>query len=143
MQARLNSSHTPASGETEKRWPLPFREFITLMALLMSTTAMSIDIMLPALPDIGAALGVRDASSLPLVVTVFILGMAIGQLVWGPLSDRFGRRRPLFRPGPGVGQRQYRRRRRWRAARRVHRLRQADRRRGVLSLLRECLRGGG
>ena len=60
------------------------------MALLMSMTAMSIDIMLPALPDIGATLGVRDASNLPLVVTVFMLGMAIGQLVWGPLADRFG-----------------------------------------------------
>ncbi len=92
----MNSPDIPIAGETAKRWPLPFREFITLMALLMSTTAMSIDIMLPALPDIGAALGVSDASSLPLVVTVFILGMAIGQLVWGPLSDRFGRRRPLL-----------------------------------------------
>jgi DHA1 family bicyclomycin/chloramphenicol resistance-like MFS transporter len=62
----------------------------------MSMTAMSIDILLPALPEIGATLGVPDVSNLPLVVTVFMLGMAIGQLVWGPLSDRLGRRRPLF-----------------------------------------------
>ena len=66
------------------------------MALLMSMTAMSIDILLPALPEIGASLGVRDAGNLPLVVTVFMLGMAIGQLVWGPLADRFGRRSPLL-----------------------------------------------
>ena len=66
------------------------------MALLMSMTAMSIDILLPALPEIGASLGVRDAGNLPLVVTVFMFGMAIGQLVWGPLADRFGRRRPLL-----------------------------------------------
>ena len=66
------------------------------MALLMSMTAMSIDIMLPALPDIGATLGVRDDSKLPLVVTIFLFGMAIGQLIWGPLADRFGRRRPLL-----------------------------------------------
>jgi DHA1 family bicyclomycin/chloramphenicol resistance-like MFS transporter len=96
MWAHLNSPDIHIAGETEKLWPLPFREFITLMGLLMSTTAMSIDIMLPALPDIGATLGVGDTGSLPLVVTVFILGMAIGQLVWGPLSDRFGRRRPLL-----------------------------------------------
>lgn len=82
--------------ETATRLPLPFREFFALMALLMAMSAMSIDIMLPALPDIGAALGVQDASNLPLVVTVFMLGMAIGQLVWGPLADRFGRRRPLL-----------------------------------------------
>jgi MFS transporter, DHA1 family, multidrug resistance protein len=92
----LNSPDIHTSDETAARLPLPFREFIALMALLMSMTAMSIDIMLPALPDIGAALGVRDTSNLPLVVTVFMLGMAIGQLVWGPLADRFGRRRPLL-----------------------------------------------
>jgi MFS transporter, DHA1 family, multidrug resistance protein len=84
------------SDEIATRLPLPFREFIGLMALLMSMTAMSIDILLPALPEIGASLGVRDAGNLPLVVTVFMLGMAIGQLVWGPLADRFGRRSPLL-----------------------------------------------
>src|SRR5215470_16342380 len=84
------------ADEIAARLPLSFREFIGLMALLMSMSAMSIDILLPALPEIGATLGVRDASNLPLVVTVFMLGMAIGQLVWGPLADRFGRRRPLL-----------------------------------------------
>src|SRR5262245_3626649 len=69
---------------------------MALMALLMSMTAMSIDIMLPALPEIGVSLGVPEAAQLPLVVTIFIVGMAIGQLVWGPLADRFGRRRPLL-----------------------------------------------
>jgi DHA1 family bicyclomycin/chloramphenicol resistance-like MFS transporter len=92
----LTSHETPISDATAARLPLPLREFMALMALLMSMTAMSIDIMLPALPDIGASLGVRQTTQLPLVVTVFMVGMAIGQLVWGPLADRFGRRRPLL-----------------------------------------------
>src|SRR5436190_19759173 len=96
MKAHLSSPDNRTSDDAAARLPLPFREFLALMALLMSMTAMSIDIMLPALPDIGATLGVRDSSNLPLVVTIFMLGMAIGQLVWGPLADRFARRRPLW-----------------------------------------------
>jgi MFS transporter, DHA1 family, multidrug resistance protein len=92
----LSSPIARVSDATASRLPLPLREFTALMALLMSMTAMSIDIMLPALPEIGASLGVPDAARLPLVVTVFMVGMAIGQLVWGPLADRFGRRRPLL-----------------------------------------------
>ena len=92
----MTSPDTPISDATAARLPLPLREFMALMALLMSMTAMSIDIMLPALPQIGASLGVSDTAELPLVVTIFMVGMAIGQLVWGPLADRFGRRRPLL-----------------------------------------------
>ena len=92
----MNPPDTRISDATAARLPLPLREFMALMALLMSMTAMSIDIMLPALPEIGASLGVPDTAQLPLVVTIFMVGMAIGQLVWGPLADRFGRRRPLL-----------------------------------------------
>src|SRR5436189_3882658 len=96
MKAHLSSPDNRTSDDAAARLPLPFREFMALMALLMSMTAMSIDIMLPALPEIGASLGVSDTAELPLVVTIFMVGMAIGQLVWGPLADRFGRRRPLL-----------------------------------------------
>jgi MFS transporter, DHA1 family, multidrug resistance protein len=92
----LSSPDTDISDATAARLPLPLREFMALMALLMSMTAMSIDIMLPALPEIGMSLGLPDTAQLPLVVTIFMMGMAIGQLVWGPLADRFGRRRPLL-----------------------------------------------
>lgn len=73
-----------------------FPEFVAMMAALMALTAMSIDIMLPALPDIAAAFGVTDANAQQLVVTDYFLGFAAGQLLFGPLSDRYGRRAVLF-----------------------------------------------
>ncbi|MGE0699889.1 MAG: multidrug effflux MFS transporter [Hyphomicrobiaceae bacterium] len=76
--------------------PLSFREFIALLAWLMALTALSIDIMLPALPDIGTALGVTSENDRQLVVTGYLAGLAGGQLVWGHLSDRLGRRGPLL-----------------------------------------------
>ena len=76
--------------------PLPYVEFIGLMALLICTSALAIDIMLPSLPDIGAALGVAAASDLPLVISSFMVGMSTGQLFWGPLADRIGRRPALL-----------------------------------------------
>ncbi len=75
---------------------LSHAEFITLMALLMALTALSIDIMLPALPDIGRAFAVRTDNDRQLVVTSYLMGLAAGQLLWGPLSDRFGRKAPLL-----------------------------------------------
>ena len=75
---------------------MPYREFIVLMALLMAMTAMSIDIMLPALPEIGTALGAASDNDRQGVVIVYMLGLAGGQLFWGPLSDRLGRRTPLL-----------------------------------------------
>ncbi|WP_292895151.1 MULTISPECIES: multidrug effflux MFS transporter [unclassified Nitratireductor] len=71
-------------------------EFIALAAALMSLNALAIDIMLPALQQIGAELGVDDENARQYIVTAYIAGLGGGQLVFGPLSDRFGRRAPLF-----------------------------------------------
>lgn len=74
---------------------LPRREFIFLVAGLMMVDALAIDIMLPALPDIGRTFAVLNDNDRSLVITAFLVGFGLPQLVFGPLTDRFGRR-PLI-----------------------------------------------
>jgi DHA1 family bicyclomycin/chloramphenicol resistance-like MFS transporter len=73
-----------------------FAEFVALMATLMSLVALSIDAMLPALGEIGRELGAGNLNSVQLVVSVMFLGMAAGQLFYGPLSDSVGRKPALL-----------------------------------------------
>lgn len=76
--------------------PLSQTEFVALMAMLFATIAISIDAMLPALPDIAATLTPEAPNAAQLVVTSFVLGMGLGTLFAGPLSDRFGRKRVIM-----------------------------------------------
>jgi len=71
-------------------------EFIALMAALMALNALAIDVMLPALPYMGEALGIADENERQFVVSSYMLGMGIAVLAFGPLTDRFGRRLPLL-----------------------------------------------
>ena len=80
---------------------LGFGEFVALMALMMSLVAMSIDSMLPALADIGNDLGVARENDNQLIVTMIFLGLAVGQLIYGPMSDSTGRK-PAIYLGYGV-----------------------------------------
>lgn len=70
--------------------------FIALVAAIMALNALAIDIMLPAFPEIRSAMGVEDANHIQFVLTTYFAGFGIGQLLFGPISDRFGRRAPLF-----------------------------------------------
>ncbi len=74
------------------RKPLSQGEFIAMMAMLFATIALSIDAMLPALPQIAADLTPASSNQAQLVVTSFFFGMGFGTLIAGPLSDRFGRK---------------------------------------------------
>ena len=75
--------------------PLGPTEFIALIAMLFATIAFSIDAMLPALPEIAAELTPAAPNAAQLIITAFVLGMGIGTLFAGPLSDSFGRRRVI------------------------------------------------
>ena len=84
--------------KNEKRSQL---EFVILMAALMSIVALSIDAVLPALPKIGDYLSsVNETENQKLITTIF-LGLGFGQLIFGPLSDSFGRK-PMVYFGFGV-----------------------------------------
>lgn len=73
-----------------------FGEFVAMMATLMALTALSIDVMLPALPYMRADFALADPNSQQLVVASYVLGFAVGQLFQGPLSDIFGRKPVLL-----------------------------------------------
>jgi MFS transporter, DHA1 family, multidrug resistance protein len=73
-----------------------FLEFVVLAAATMSTQAIAIDAMLPAFPIIVQQLHVADPNHGQWIVTAYMTGLGVGQLFWGLLSDRFGRRPILF-----------------------------------------------
>jgi DHA1 family bicyclomycin/chloramphenicol resistance-like MFS transporter len=73
------------------------REFLGIVALCMAMAALSIDLLLPAFPAMREAFGLEpDATEISRVITAFFVGLGLGQLVYGPLSDRFGRKRVLY-----------------------------------------------
>ncbi|MEY4173910.1 MAG: hypothetical protein RI900_1075 [Actinomycetota bacterium] len=73
------------------------REFIGLVTALMATMALGIDLMLPAFPEMRQEFGFpADSTTVSWVITAYFLGVAIGPWLYGPASDRYGRRKPLF-----------------------------------------------
>lgn len=69
-----------------------FAEFVVLIALIISLVALSIDAMLPALPEIAADLGFESANDAQFVISMLFVGMGVGQIIFGPLSDSIGRK---------------------------------------------------
>jgi len=67
-------------------------EFILLMASLMSIVALAIDAILPAMSAIGISVNSLDTGNNQLLITMIFLGLGCGQLLFGPLSDSFGRK---------------------------------------------------
>ncbi|WP_348641056.1 multidrug effflux MFS transporter [Martelella sp. HB161492] len=82
---------SPAAHLAPGKW-----ELVAMMAMLMALNALAIDIMLPGLQQIGASLGVADENSRQFIVTAYVFGFGIAQIAYGPISDRFGRKKPLL-----------------------------------------------
>jgi DHA1 family bicyclomycin/chloramphenicol resistance-like MFS transporter len=76
--------------------PLGFAEFVVIVASIMALNPLAMDMMLPALPNIGKSFGISDGNELQFVLSTFLIGFGVGQFLIGPLSDRFGRRPVLL-----------------------------------------------
>ncbi len=72
------------------------KEFIALMAILMSLVALTIDSILPALSLIGEELQVTNANDTQLFLSGVFFGMAFGLMIYGPIADSFGRKKTLY-----------------------------------------------
>ncbi len=78
-----------------------FREFVLLIAAMMAIQAIAIDAMLPAFPVIVHVFHVTNANHGQWILTAYMTGLGCGQLFWGVVSDRFGRR-PVLLVGIGL-----------------------------------------
>ncbi len=76
----------------QKKKPIGERELVVMMASLMALNALAIDAMLPAFPAMIESLSVTNANNIQHVISVFLAGTGIGALIYGPLSDRYGRK---------------------------------------------------
>ena len=85
-----------ANSDNADRISISSAEFIALVAALTAMVAMSTDVILPALGAIGQELAEDDPNQRQLTITLFFLGLAVSQIVYGPLSDSFGRRFGIF-----------------------------------------------
>lgn len=75
---------------------LPQLEFVLLMASLMSVVALAIDALLPALDVIGFSIGVTDPVDNQLLIIMIFLGLGVGPLIFGPISDSLGRKPVVY-----------------------------------------------
>jgi DHA1 family bicyclomycin/chloramphenicol resistance-like MFS transporter len=94
----VNKPETMTSSLEDAGEPMRpgFREFVALIAGLMALNALAIDAMVPALPAIGRALHIATENERQLIVSFYMLGFGTTQILYGPLSDRYGRKPVLI-----------------------------------------------
>lgn len=91
-----NPSDPLSAAPSTPKAAAPAREFIVLVALMMSMTALSIDAILPAFDHIRADILMHNPNQAQLLISLLFAGLGLGQLVSGPLSDAMGRKKILY-----------------------------------------------
>jgi MFS transporter, DHA1 family, multidrug resistance protein len=81
---------------TKQKLKTSFPEFVTLMALYVALMAMSIDMILPALSLMGQEFHIIDENQTQYVIGILFLGFTIGQIIYGPAADSFGRKPTIY-----------------------------------------------
>jgi len=85
----ISTSHYLVSA-TNKKWL-----FLIILGLMSSAGLVGTDVYLPLLPDIGKNLNI-DSTGMQFTLGIYLFGLSIGQLIFGPLTDRFGRKNLLL-----------------------------------------------
>ncbi|MEO0448788.1 MAG: multidrug effflux MFS transporter [Pseudomonadota bacterium] len=88
----MDQTNSSAAIEAPRALPMPQWELVIMVASLMSLNAMAIDIMLPALSNISEFYSLQRDNDQQLVIFAYIAGFGAPQLIFGPISDRFGRK---------------------------------------------------
>lgn len=86
----MKTSSTPGAGSTASHWPL-----VICLGTIAALAPLSIDMYLPSFPTIAAEFG-ANVGQIQFTLSGYMLGFTLGQLFYGPLSDRFGRRLVLL-----------------------------------------------
>lgn len=89
QEATASAPDLPPENEPEKGLRV-----LAILSALMSFASVSTDLYLPALPAMGASLH-ADAGAVELTISGYLIGFSLGQLFWGPIGDRYGRRLPI------------------------------------------------
>src|SRR6478735_12320205 len=94
---RIDTMAVMPSSSAESAVPRPrsTARWVLLLGALATLPALTVDMYLPLLPEVGAELGAPDSLA-QLTLSGMLVGGAVGQLVIGPLSDRYGRRLPVL-----------------------------------------------
>ncbi|MEP3048300.1 MAG: multidrug effflux MFS transporter [Roseibium sp.] len=95
MKQKDEISAAPEKRTSGREPGIPFAEFVTIIALLMALNAFAIDVMLPALPDIGDALNIIEENNRQTIILSYLVGFGVAQLFFGPVTDALGRRKVM------------------------------------------------